>query len=274
MKTPNEFTNSEEQVRFENEILKLKLETEMGAKGMYSNPNSDLPPEVENAWLKSIYDFEKEHNNPANKKTVLEHIGNPSYKLLEELLPEEVEPELERLFKQMNEHGLAINFVCKYEPAIIYNFLTMELFPYEVVHKQREGAMGIFSYEDFHPNIDYEIKRVTREFLEIFFEEEEYHNFNMIYINGTVHTKNDKTITSDECLFILREVQKAYPKRRLQNCEIKEVFFDNNKGKSVTEIVYTSDGLASQTVEVILEFSPDDYFYVINRITIPGILEI
>ena len=41
-----------ESLRFENELLKIKLRAELGAKDVGNFPTHEVPPEVENEFLK------------------------------------------------------------------------------------------------------------------------------------------------------------------------------------------------------------------------------
>ena len=48
-----EFT-PEEELKADNELLKIKLELEHGMQ----HSDSNLPPEIENQWLNNIYNYE------------------------------------------------------------------------------------------------------------------------------------------------------------------------------------------------------------------------
>ena len=55
---PGNFTNDpEEDLRMENELLKLKMQAERG--GVFVG-GEDIPPEIENDWLQNILRFEEE----------------------------------------------------------------------------------------------------------------------------------------------------------------------------------------------------------------------
>ena len=54
---PEDQLNPDEQVKAENEILKLKLELEYG---MNQSDTSALSAETENQWLNYIYNFEQQ----------------------------------------------------------------------------------------------------------------------------------------------------------------------------------------------------------------------
>ena len=272
MKTQNDFTNPEKQLRVENELLKLKLETELGALSIHVP--DDMPTAIANAWLNSIYSFEKNQLSNENKKTVFEHLGKPIVKRAEELNSTELKDELICLLELLNKKGFKLEVICDYEPEIIYNFILHELFPYEIIHVYEPGAMAVFTYEEFHPNIDYDIRRVTDEFLWNFYSEKPFNDFNRVYLNDVIHTKNGNSILSEECLLIIKDVQEVYKNRMLQDIEIKGVSFDEKGGKSTSVLTHSTDGIELVKITVELEFSADDYFYTINRIYIPGILEL
>ncbi|HEY8511309.1 MAG TPA: hypothetical protein VIL31_05085 [Cyclobacteriaceae bacterium] len=151
----------EEELRAENNLLKLKLKLEYG---MQETDTSNLPPHVENDWLKYIEAFEKQYRD-AKSVTVYEFIGKPPYKALEALTPEQVGPELNRLLDIMGEHDVALDCLCKYDDAIIYKFLTEELFPHEMDLIRIPGMTHHFIYEEFHPNHDYDLRRKSQFFL-------------------------------------------------------------------------------------------------------------
>ena len=65
----------EEQLKMENEILKLKLNAELGGR---FESLTDIPADIENLFLKNVIAFEHEHAN-ADIKTVHDVLGNPEY---------------------------------------------------------------------------------------------------------------------------------------------------------------------------------------------------
>ena len=48
---------TEEAMRLENDIMKLKLQAEFGAQ--FDEISNDVSPEMEQQFLKQVYDFEK-----------------------------------------------------------------------------------------------------------------------------------------------------------------------------------------------------------------------
>ncbi len=66
-------SDPQENLRIENEILRLRVKAELG--GAYEG-SEDLPPEVENEFLKSILSFEHAYAN-SKKVKIAALIGNP-----------------------------------------------------------------------------------------------------------------------------------------------------------------------------------------------------
>ena len=153
-----------ENLRIENDFLKLKLKAQYG-DAFFMQSNADLPPEIENQFLKNMMAFEDAHAN-AEYTTVYESIGKPDYKPAEELNGAEITRALKRITTIMEEHGIALD-ICDgpYADEIIYKFITEELFAHEIEKTPVFGSGWHFIYEEFHPNNRADIEKNTHEFL-------------------------------------------------------------------------------------------------------------
>ena len=183
-----------ENLRIENEILKLKMQAESGAY-FSENTNADLPPEIENEFLRHVQQFENAWKDVKVTK-VYDLAGKPEFKKADELLPNEIEKELEKLFALLNNHNINLDVLGKYEPLTIYRFITEELFEHETDDMQMPGMTTNFIYEEFHPNHTMGIEEKTKYFLGHWFEK----NFNeyswelndpFILFDGTVISKQE-----------------------------------------------------------------------------------
>ena len=96
MSQEEKFSDDEvENLRIENELLRIKLRAQYGdAFQMESNAN--LPPEIENQFLKNIAAFEEASENP-EITTVYEKLGKPAYKSADELSAAEISIQLSRI---------------------------------------------------------------------------------------------------------------------------------------------------------------------------------
>ena len=152
----------EENLRMENQFLRMKLKAEYGSD--LEMPMGDMPPEIENQFLKNIFSFEKAYEE-AEFTTVYKRVGEPAYKKANELSNEEVHKELQRLLFLMQEKGIVLDVLAEYESRVIYEFITNELFAHDCEANVPAGMMTHFTYEEFHPNHAYDICQRTVEFL-------------------------------------------------------------------------------------------------------------
>jgi hypothetical protein len=158
----------QENLRIENDFLKLKLKAQFG-DAFFMDSNADLPPEIENQFLKNMMAFEDAHAN-AEYSTVYESLGKPAYKAADELTAAEISTELIRITAIMAEHSIALD-ICDgpYADEVIYKFITEELFAHEIEKTPVFGMGWNFIYEEFHPNDKADIEKNTHEFLQHWF---------------------------------------------------------------------------------------------------------
>src|ERR1017187_4045975 len=83
----------EENLRMENELLRLKLKAELGAE---SHSAEDLDPGIENEFLKNVMAFEQNWAN-AKPAKVYDLLGKPDFKKVGDLNDEKIEEELEKI---------------------------------------------------------------------------------------------------------------------------------------------------------------------------------
>lgn len=141
--------------KIDNGLKKKALEEKYGA---HFSEFKELPPEMENQWLNSIEEFEKQFDN-AKRTTVWEYMAKPDYKAADELKPHEISNELNRLFELMEENNINLSTLCEVEDAELYRFITEELFQYEMDDIRIPGMMSCFTYEEFHPNAKWDIEQ-------------------------------------------------------------------------------------------------------------------
>ena len=166
MKTENEDSttgNKKDKLKKENEEIKKQLEEDFGALKQWSNP--DLPPEMENEFLKNIMEFEKAHKE-MKYVTLFEFLGNPFYRPLKGMSEVEIEMELNRLLELMGENDVILDTICDVPDEELYRFITEELFKEEVEDSHVPNMSTYFIYEEFYPNHEYDLKTLTEDFLQ------------------------------------------------------------------------------------------------------------
>ena len=154
----------DEQLRMENELLKLKMQAQFGA---FFGGDANLPPDMEQEFLKQVMAFQENH---ANTPLVKLHdvIGNPEYRLSAEIPEAALPQQWEQLEQALADKGLLVTFGADYPLAVKYDFVINELFPLEIQQPQ-EGHNWVFPYEEFHPNHKLELEQGVARFMEDFF---------------------------------------------------------------------------------------------------------
>jgi hypothetical protein len=151
-------------LKLENELLKLKMQAELGAIFGSFSDGPDMPPEIEREFLEQVLAFERMH---ADLKPVLvrEHLGYPEFKSAVELDLAGLEAEWERVQSLYQAKELGVDFLAEYPVATKYDFMAVEL-----LNEMVEPIPGRrFIYEEFHPNHDRDQRRRTQDFMDEFF---------------------------------------------------------------------------------------------------------
>ncbi|MBI3219094.1 MAG: hypothetical protein HYZ44_06260 [Bacteroidetes bacterium] len=259
---------SEDELKAENELLKLKLELEHGMQGHLSE---GLNPNMENQWLNYIYNFEKLHKETPRVK-VYDFIGRPNFVPIQSLPENEISDALEALENVIQAKGIQLDCLCDYSPATIYQFITEELFEHEMDGIRMEGMVTHFTYEEFHPNHGYDIDRLVTDFITSLFTKKWDDKFDgmslasQITFNGAQH--DQATMNG-----IILTFQEAHPFVSLDHLTVEEIKFDaeNGTGTAKATIVYTIQQNPDQVAgscafQVVMEYG----YWCLTSIEIPG----
>jgi len=154
----------QEKLRQENELLRMKIQAQFG--GM-SGTSGELPPEIENEFLKNVLAFEEQHASTEYTPVKVSSLLNKAeFKRVEDLGDEDFEKEWTRLQNLMEEKRIGVDFIRERDDRFKYKFITEELFDHETDGSMIIPAMNWnFIYEEFHPDHEREITDRTMEFL-------------------------------------------------------------------------------------------------------------
>jgi hypothetical protein len=260
-------SNQEDELKAESELLRLKLELEHGMK---HSETSSLSPEMENQWLSYIYNFEQKHKD-ARRIKVYEVIGRPHFKKHDELLPEEVPEALKQLLSLMEEKRVQLDCSCPYEDALIYKFITEELFDYEMDDFFGDGMVHHFIYEEFHPNHAYDLKRYATEFTENLLLRKWNPEFDTYALSHMVTYKGIEYNNADVSSVIL-----AFQEGRtfqLEKLEIQNVSFDVEQGAGEVRayLEYRAHGQNLHEGTATYGFKFDYGYWYLSSFQLPGL---
>ena len=208
----------EDEIKFK----KLKLEIENDA--VFGNGDKNLPPEIENQFLDYVQNFESQYEN-AKQITVFEKIGSPVFNNANELNPEELEIELEKIEELLHQHNMVLDVHCDYENEVllIYNFITTELFQHEIDDMHLPGMTTHFTYEEFHPNHKDDIGRYSAEFWQDFLK-----NDNDFFMENTIKGMDNETE--------LLSFKNSFSEFEFQSYSIKKIEFSLENEIALAEL--------------------------------------
>ncbi|HHH49497.1 MAG TPA: hypothetical protein ENK52_00805 [Saprospiraceae bacterium] len=231
------------------EQKKKRLKEEFGMDDY--GTKSKMPPEIENQWLDQILAFEQQFKK--NKQiTVYEKIASPKFKSSEELDDLEIEKELKRLQDLMLENGINLDTICQVESRKLYEFITKELFEYEVDDIHIEGMTTNFIYEEFHPNHEYDLEQFTREGINnLFRADKEY--WDMQILTDKFISKSGKPITKEKLQKSIFSFKDSYTKITLQDLNFTKIEYDLEKAKGQTSFYIKYIALPEKGEEIVFE---------------------
>lgn len=267
----NEIT-PEDELKAENELLKLKLEMEHGMSNMDAK---NLSPDAENQWLNYIYNFEKQYKD-AERIKVIEFIGNPAYKKVDELAPDDISKELNRLEEIMADNGVEIGFICDYTDEVKYKFITEELFEEETDNIRIDGMRTCFTYEEFHPNHDYDLRRHSEDFLRYLFTRAWNEDCAKYEMTKTIRFQN-KEYDGYGISQVILAFQEETRKFEVKETSVNEVSFDMNEFKGNVKIAisytkYWKDGsIIDYTGVCHLHFESEYGGWSLSEFSLPGL---
>jgi hypothetical protein len=202
------FSNDQEQnLRIENELLKIKLQAEHGA--WFDEFGDDLPPELEAEFLRNVQLFEDSFDK-GEEMSIYECIGKPEYKNVNGLTADEIDQEMERVLELLHSKNILLDVSGEYEPAIIYKFITDELFHEKIREINIPGFMHHFIYEEFHPDHKADMGRTAQKFLDHWFEKG--FDENSFELAHQLLTEDGKIFSRDEVITKLHNCLNSYHK--------------------------------------------------------------
>jgi hypothetical protein len=155
-----ESSDEEENLKNENEFLKMKLMLEQGAQFGTMQTDGELPADIENQFLRNIMEFEKQSAEQKMIK-VFDKIERPNhFKPVNEIPDDEIENAWNELDAYLNKYDIDLS-VCS--PNIshreLYRFTTEELFDHEMNDMNVPGMTTCFTYDEFYPDDKYDNTR-------------------------------------------------------------------------------------------------------------------
>ncbi len=269
--TTEPLPGSEDDLRASNAVLKLKLELEYG---MQMHDTDDLPPAIENQWLQNVYKFERLYKD-AGQISVYDFVGRPAVTPYESLTPEELPMAITELIDHLRANGICLDFCCDYEDAVIYRFITTEFFAHEIDNIILEGGARCFTYEEFHPNHDHDLRRLSNNFIKSVVSQK-WNEFETFVLADAV-SFHEKLYTRTGISSIIAFFQDLHSTIELEQFTIQNVRVDeeNKKGVVKGDLTYKASLNRKEPESIegpcILHFELGHLDWDIVQFEIPGL---
>lgn len=168
---PEEFEDEQERLKLENEIKRMKLKLEYGADFPAEFKNENLPPEMESQFLDNVMEFEKAFKD-SERIVIYDFIGKPEYRKSDTVPDSEISAELDLIMNILTQNQIHLDTLCEVDDRELYRFITEELFFTETENIQMEGWISHYTYEEFHPNHEYDLRNGCTDFFTSFLNKE------------------------------------------------------------------------------------------------------
>ena len=248
--------NPEENIRMENEFLQLKLKAELGAETFITG---NIPPEVENEFLKNVLAFENSFSNTPMKK-IYELLGKPKHKQEIELDDHAIELALEALFTLMKKKQITLEFLGAYSSRTKYKFITEEFFNEEVSENMMPGMVWDFNYEEYHPNHNAEIEQKTISFIKAWIDQKI--NKDYFDLAETFIMPNGQIFGKDEIVNKIKNIYMSFPEFKDCSYTIEKVDYElqNNIGMGYAEGIVKYSAMSRSQEKITIEGQFKLYF--------------
>jgi hypothetical protein len=265
-----------ENLKNENEFIKMKLLLEHGAEFGNVKPATELPASVENEFLNYVMAFEKQ---AAERKTikVFDRIESPEHFKAEKEIPDgEIDNAWDELDAWLNKYNIDLA-VCS--PNIsnreLFRFTTEELFDYEMNDIFIPGGMNCFTYDEFYPDHIYDNTRIALEdCIQCILEKQSFSWMPMLK-NEALRINDRYPLSEKEYLDIITRFKETYEDVRANDvattgCQIVDTNCQVKGTYDVTLVLPTEE--VNTKGKWLVEFEFDNYgFWEIYHVHIEGI---
>jgi len=210
--------------RILNEKKKEELRKRFGMQ--LEGHSEDLSPQEESEWLDTITEFERQFENAA-EISVRERIGNPPIRPLFDISDSELEDALDQLLELLYANNIVVDFINEVDDREAYRFIIEELLNEMMDDIRIPDMYSHFTYEDFHPNDEEDVKQWSEEFLKAFFEHDE-EMLTLALAKEGLKDSRGHTISLEEFQALFREFHTNYITIMAFSCQPEKATVDGD----------------------------------------------
>ncbi len=272
-----ESSKEEENLKNENEFLKMKLMLEQGAQFGTMQTDSQLPAGIENQFLRNVMEFEKQFEEQKMIK-VFDKIERPNhFKPVNEIPENEIENAWNNLDEYLRKYSIELS-VCS--PNIsdreLYRFTTEELFNHEMNDMNVPGMMSCFTYDEFYPDYKYDNTRhAVEDCIEVILKKKHF-DWMPLLKKENLRINDHYPVSEKEYINLINRFKDAYEDIQLQEMNDPVCTIEGNscyvKGNYDVTLTFSSEEIFINGEWMVeYEFDEDFGFWEIANVQVEGI---
>lgn len=228
----------EENLRLENEFLKMRMMVESGAI-FGSESDNIIPPEIGNQFLKNVMEFERAYAY-AKPQKIFDLLERPAFENEKNLDDKKFQDEFIRLNKLLDYHNINVDFLTSKTDRDKYHFITRELFEHETHFIPIKGMSTNFIYEEFHPDHKKDIEEITGDFLNDFFDRRL--SVDTTYIDDEIILPDGNVISKAQLINRFYSMYEVAVEFQNYSYKIEKIEFDINDEEGAPSAMGFSEG--------------------------------
>jgi len=272
-----ESSKEEENLKNENEFLKMKLMLEQGAQFGTMQADSELPAGIENEFLNYIMAYEKQAVERKMIK-IFDKIERPNhFKPVNEIPEDEIENAWNNLDEYLRKYSIELS-VCS--PNIsdreLYRFTTEELFNHEMDDMNVPGMMSCFTYDEFYPDYKYDNTRhAVEDCIEVILKKKHF-DWMPLLKKENLRINDHYPVSEKEYINLINRFKDAYEDIQLQEMNDPVCTIEGNscyvKGNYDVTLTFSSEEIFINGEWMVeYEFDEDFGFWEIANVQVEGI---
>lgn len=270
-----ESLNQEENLKAENDFLKMKIMLERG--GHFSDTGeSEIPAQVENEFLKGVIEFEGQFERQKMIK-IFDKIGRPGqFKPVSEIADQKIKEAWSELSDYLAKYNINLD-VCSpnISPRELYRFTTEELFEHEMEDISIPGMIQVFIYDEFHPDPVYDNSLVAQDCIRYILQQEPL-EWIYDFREQNLRLNDHFPLTIEHLRKLANNFKNSYDDIKIDEMENFEIVVNNKDSFAIGsyKIAVTCDKEVYQLTgnwKVVFEKDEELGHWYINEVNIEGI---
>jgi hypothetical protein len=271
-KKENNRNKSEEEIKFQQELSKLKLSAERGIPFFEGNGEDEDFDEIEesNMWKHlSLLDEVLKNPGEGNEKLVKDFLKFTDYPKEKDLSDDEISAALASVTSALAFQRIALDVIHPTPQREIYRFITEELLYESAFSLPFSPIMTHFIYVEFYPNYIEEIKSDVADTLNFICRG---HKASLPWQISDLVWLNGEKILKEEFETLLADHRKVFKGMSFIGVDSTEINIDESKAYAKASFRFYMDkssgtpGEVSTDAEFYFEFFDDSY--LVNRLVI------